>query len=227
MTAFQGLTEETIQFLVDLEANNERDWFQAQKARYKRAFEEPAKALVTALGRRLQEDISEEIHAEPRVNGSIFRLQRDTRFSKDKTPYKAHLDLMFWQGEGRSREKAAYFFRLTPTHLTLGAGKHAFSKEELTRYREAVDTAGESLEALAQELRGQGYRVDGSHYKRVPKGFAKDHPHEALLRHNGLHAWHESEHPDALDSPAFVEHCLAILSPLAPMMTWLHEQVID
>jgi uncharacterized protein (DUF2461 family) len=72
------------------------------------------------------------------VHGSIFAINRDTRFSADKMPYKTHLDLWFWQGPGPSRERPGYFFRLTPERLILGAGMHAFSDGALERYRRAV-----------------------------------------------------------------------------------------
>ena len=68
---------------------------------------------------------------EPRINGSLFRINRDIRFSKDKSPYKAHLDLWFWEGEHRGWESPGFFFRLTPTKLMLGAGMHQFPKEHL------------------------------------------------------------------------------------------------
>ena len=82
--------------------------------------------------------MSPGIHADPRVNGSIFRINRDTRFSKDKTPYKTHLDLFFWEGEGRSRDCPGFFFRMTPRSVVLGAGFHHFDPERLARFRAAV-----------------------------------------------------------------------------------------
>src|SRR5918998_456518 len=110
----------TLDFLTDLRANNSREWFDANRARYERDLVAPAKAFVTAAA-PLLDRLAPGISAEPRVLGSIFRINRDTRFSPDKRPYKAHLDLWFWHGR-RSDAASGLFLRLTPDELSVGAG---------------------------------------------------------------------------------------------------------
>jgi uncharacterized protein (TIGR02453 family) len=134
---FTGFPPELLVFLSDLRANNSREWFQAHRLLYERLLMEPSREFVRAMGAHLKQ-LGEDIHADPKVHGSIFAINRDTRFSADKTPYKTHLDLWFWQGPGPSRERPGYFFRLTPERLILGAGMHAFSDGALERYRRAV-----------------------------------------------------------------------------------------
>src|SRR5207245_10819756 len=114
---------------------------------------DPARALVEAMGEELKA-LGSDIHAEPRVRGSIFAINRDIRFAKDKTPYKTYLDLWFWQGDGLSRERPGYFFRLTPETLTLGAGMHEFSDSVLDRYRRGVldPKRGAELDAIGRAL---------------------------------------------------------------------------
>ena len=90
--------QETVAFLTDLRAHNEKAWFEANRARYDSGFIEPAKAFVEAIGPELN-DLVPRIHAEPSVGGSIFRINRDIRFSSDKRPYKDHLDFWFWEGD--------------------------------------------------------------------------------------------------------------------------------
>ncbi|MEM6991152.1 MAG: DUF2461 family protein, partial [Myxococcota bacterium] len=92
MAKFDGFPKQTLTFLKGLGANNDKAWFTAHRADYDNYFMEPAKHFVVALGERLAKS-SPGIHAEPKVNGSIFRINRDVRFSKDKRPYKDHLDL--------------------------------------------------------------------------------------------------------------------------------------
>jgi uncharacterized protein (TIGR02453 family) len=88
---------DTIEFLADLRRHNNKGWFDAHRDRYEAAYVEPAKAFVEAAAPEMA-TIVPDISAEPRVLGSIFRINRDTRFSTDKRPYKDHLDFWFWQG---------------------------------------------------------------------------------------------------------------------------------
>src|SRR5690242_13666408 len=95
---FQGFSPELPQFLGALRDNNTREWFQAHRAEYEQLLLEPAREFVIALGELLKAQLGQDIHAEPKVHGSILAINRDVRFSPDKTPYKTHLDLWFWQG---------------------------------------------------------------------------------------------------------------------------------
>jgi uncharacterized protein (TIGR02453 family) len=217
---FVGFQPALLEFLANLRANNSRDWFQAHRAEYDELLMQPARDFVLAMGPRLR-TLGEDIHAEPKVHGSIFSINRDTRFSPDKTPYKAHLDLWFWQGSGPSRESPGYFFRLTPESLILGAGMHAFSDSALARYREAVldDARGQQLLDITESL---GSPPGGRTYKRVPQNLPADHPRADWLRHSGLNA---EVTLDPVPSEAFSEHlptlCLEHYQRVAPLQRWL------
>jgi uncharacterized protein (DUF2461 family) len=126
MTAFDGFPPETIRFLRELRVNNRKDWFDAHRVDYEAYWVAPAKAFVVAAGQLLAE-LAPQIRAEPRVLGSIFRINRDTRFSRDQRPYKDHLDVWFWEGE-RRRAVSGFFARLTPEHLGVGASCHGLDK---------------------------------------------------------------------------------------------------
>src|SRR4051794_4151449 len=98
MADFSGFSKDTLQFVAELRLNNEKAWFDENRPRYEAAWLEPAKRFVVALGERLKKKVSKTVQYEPKINGSIMRINRDTRFSKDKQPYKTHLDLWFWDG---------------------------------------------------------------------------------------------------------------------------------
>lgn len=102
MASFSGFDPAALGFLRDLGAHNDRAWFEAHRADYEGLVLGPARELVVALGGRLAR-LAPGVHADPRVNGSILRLNRDARFSADKRPYKTHLDLWLWEGDGPSR----------------------------------------------------------------------------------------------------------------------------
>src|SRR3954447_17445134 len=152
-TAFAGFPREVLDFLEGLAKDNTREYFDLHRDTYQSALLQPAKEFVVALGEELHERVSPGIRAEPRINGSILRINRDTRFSADKRPYKEHVDLWFWEGEARSRERPGLFVRLRPATVTLGAGMHQFEPPALAAYRAAVanEATGRALESAITE----------------------------------------------------------------------------
>ena len=224
---FEGFPAQGLAFLSDLERNNDRDWFQAHKEPYQQTVLAPTQDFVVALGERLQA-ISPGIRYDPRANGgSILRIYRDLRFSKDKTPYNPNVRVGFWEGAGKRMENPSFLVRIQPDGVSLYAGVHVFPKPFLTAYREAVDDEGLGAEleaAMAAVRAAGGYTLGGEHYKRVPRGYETDHPRADLLRYNGLWA-HTADAMDAalITTPGLVEACFKHLSTLAPLHHWLVE----
>ena len=209
MSGFNGFSNDTVTFLSDLKANNTKAWFDDNRSRYEAHYLEPAKDFVAAIGPGLQK-LHAPLNAEPKVNGSIFRVNRDIRFSKDKTPYKPHIDLWFWEGQ-RKGALSGLFFRLAPESLILGAGSHGFQPDHLKAYRTAVaDQKAKSLLRIESDLQSNGLELIGTHYKSLPRGFSADTAdQERLLKFNRLHTHRETPHPANLGTPDFTDHCLA------------------
>ena len=222
MMSFTGFPKETVRFLSGIRDHNEKEWFEGHRGDYERSFLAPAVAFAEALAPRLRK-IEPAITVEPRVNGSIMRINRDIRFSKDKSPYKDHLDLWFWTGDRKGWDTSGFFFRLTPDQLILGAGMHGFAPPTLARYRTAVldDRKGSALAAAVTKLRKAGYDVGTETYKKVPPGAPPDHPRAALLRHGGLHAGWEGKQPAALGKPAILDFVAKHYAAVAPIHRWL------
>src|SRR5690606_3420692 len=156
---------------------NSKAWFEANRALYDEGYVGAGRAFVEALGPRLRA-LAPDVLYEPRVNGSILRVNRDTRFSRDKRPYKDHLDLMFWHGERRGFREPGFFIRLTATDVWLGSGMHHFTEEGLARYRDAVvdESTGTALvRAIAQVEAAGDYMIGSMPRKTVPRGYDKDH----------------------------------------------------
>ena len=111
---FGGFPAASQQFLAELAANNRREWFQEQRERYQRDLLAPAQAFCVALGEQLQA-IAPGIRYDPRANGqgSLLRIQRDTRFSRDKSPYKTVVGILFWEGPGKKMAHPAFGFELS------------------------------------------------------------------------------------------------------------------
>ena len=225
MTTFGGFPPETIRFLRDLRANNHKDWFNAHRSDYEAFWLAPAKAFVVAAGRQLAE-LAPGIRAEPRVLGSILRINRDTRFSRDPSPYKDPLDFWFWEGE-RRQAVSGFFARLTPELFGVGAGCHGLDPEQLTRFRHAVTdpSSGADLAGIAQRLEAAGYRLDGATLKRPPPGFADGGPAGRFLLHKALFVYHDDPADERVHDDAVVVTCMRHWSALAPLHRWLTDNV--
>jgi uncharacterized protein (TIGR02453 family) len=225
MNSFKGFSKETVKFLKDLAGNNKRDWFNEHKEDFNRYVIEPARGFVDAMGERLME-IAPGIIAEPRVNGSIFRIYRDTRFSKDKTPYKTHLGIFMWEGEGPKMECPGFYFHLEPPNLMLGGGIHIFSKSLLEEYRNSVVHPGHGLALVTAAMKvSEVCNIGGVHYKKVPRGFDKDHQFAQFLLYNGLTAWVQTPIPEEVYSEKIVDYCFDVFKGMAPLHYWLREMI--
>lgn len=225
-SGFTGFPTGTVTFFEELSAHNERAWFEANKARYEADVLDPARSFVSAMGQRLA-PLAPGIVADGRTNRSVFRIYRDTRFSKDKTPYKTHLGLWLWEGDRPRMECSGFYFHLEPPKLMVGAGLYQFSKPMLQAYRDAVDEdpAGGELAAIAADLVASGATLGGQSYARVPNGYAKDHPRADLLRHGGLYAGIEVPIPPELHQPALVDWCAERFERLVPLHRWLNQMI--
>jgi uncharacterized protein (TIGR02453 family) len=215
---------ETVKFLSDLRAHNDKAWFDMNRARYESGFIEPAKAFVEVIGPELNELVP-RIRAEPSVGGSIFRINRDIRFSGDKRPYKDHLDFWFWEGD-RKAAVSGLFLRVWPDGVVVGAGAHGFDKYQLAAYRDAVadPTAGAELATIVNDLEAAGHDVGGETYKRVPRGYAATGIAERLLRHSALFV-HAELPVQTATSTKFVDTVLGHWHAFRTVHRWLTANV--
>jgi uncharacterized protein (TIGR02453 family) len=186
--SFTGFSADAMQFLVDLAFNNERTWFQAHKSDYERLLKEPLEALCLDLAAALTKR-GVPLRADPK--SSPFRIYRDTRFSKDKTPYKTNIAASFpWVGDGdawtvgTSERHGGGYMHVSPAGSYMGGGMWRPEPARLAAFRRAIDEDPETaLGALEDPLfRARFESVHGETYKRVPAGYAADHPHAELLR---------------------------------------------
>ncbi len=221
--AFSGFSKETVRFFTALRKNNNRDWFERNREVYEIQVMSPARAFVVALGARLK-TIAPDIAAVPQVNKSIFRLNRDTRFSSDPSPYKTNLGLYFWDMLRKKMEAPGYYFHLEPPDIMLGVGMYMIPDSLLGRFRQAVvdPKRGREIAKIVAAIRSlPGFTVEGLHYKRVPAGFDPGHPNAELLKHNGLYGGVEAKIPEEFFSAGLVDYCFEQYEPLAPLYRWL------
>jgi len=225
MKEFSGFPEETVRFFEDLSRNNNKAWFADHKPEFESSVIAPAREFVEAMGQKLMK-LAPGIIADPRVNGSIFRIYRDIRFSKDKTPYKTHLGIFLWEGERPKKECSGFYVHLEPPNLILGVGIYNFSKPLLEEYRKSAvhPKHGAALAEAVNDV-SEDYVVGVQHYKRVPRGFDPDHENAQLLLHNGLTALEMTPIPKELNTSVFVDYCYESFSDMAPIHFWLRDMV--
>ncbi|MGW8249463.1 MAG: DUF2461 domain-containing protein [Anaerolineales bacterium] len=223
---FPGFPPAGIQFLSELGENNNKEWFTANKSRFEQDLLEPAVAFVAAVGEGLRA-FSPAIQVDLRTNGSgtLMRIYRDVRFSKDKSPYKTSVAGMWWEGQGKKTHSPAYGFHLESRGMDLMAGMFQFDKDQLKRYREAVvDPArGAELRQIVGHLSADSrYRIMGEQYKRTPRGYDPEHPNADLLLYDSLYVRPNQAISIAqVTSPQIVEICLSHFQQMAPVQKWL------
>ncbi len=164
-------------FLRDLAANNERDWFQANKERYEEVAREPALEFIADFGDYLAK-ISPHFAADPRpVGGSLFRIHRDVRFSRDKTPYKAMVGIQFRHERAKGAHAPGFYLHLQPGQVFAAAGVWHPDSAALSRIREAIaaDRDGWQRLTTAKHFTDR-YRLEGDSLKRPPAGYVADDP---------------------------------------------------
>ena len=224
MSDFPGFPAESQEFLRELRANNNREWFAANRPRYEEYVKAPALQWVAAMGARLQ-TLDADIVVDLRTNGSgsLMRAARDTRFSKDKSPYKVNIAMMWWHGGGKKMRHPGFGMQISPDDAGLMVGMFHFTKPMLDAYRRAVldDELGCELIALAEAVEAAGYSLSGKHYKRAPRGFDKDHARVEWLKYNSLHVGSHDIPPSLITTPRLIEVCYERFAELAPVLHWL------
>lgn len=222
-TTFTGFPPEATRFFAKIKENNNKPWFEAHKKEYQTFVVEPTKAFILAMGQRLGK-LAPSIQYDTRANGSgsMMRIYRDVRFSKDKTPYKTWLGVIFWEGNGKKTDNPGYYFGLESDGAGAHAGLHGFPKPFLEAYREAVidDELGEELNTILTTM-PSAYTIGDKHYKRVPRGYDKEHPRADLLLYNSLVVSAPGFSTEAVSSPGFVDACFEHYRQMAPLQQWL------
>ena len=176
-------TPALFRFMRDLEAHNDREWFNANKDRYLNDLRDPALQFVVDFGARLAK-ISPHFLADPRPNGgALFRIYRDIRFSKDKRPYKDHAGLHFRHEAGKSAHTPGFYLHLQPGASFVGVGLWRPDNPTLKVIRDALVADPASWrKAVGNPAFRKEFRVSGESLKRPPKGYDPDHPLIEVLK---------------------------------------------
>ena len=203
--AFAGWPSLALDFYEGLEADNSKAYWLAHKDVYERDVKAPMMALLSELGTEFGE-------------AKLFRPNRDTRFSRDKTPYKTAI----------AARVGLHYVQLSADGLVAGGGMYHMDAGQLARYRKAVvaDGTGRALESLVTRMRQDGLDVHGSDaLKTAPKGYDRDHPRIDLLRSKGLVVMRQWAPAAWLSTAAAKTRVVDLFRAAAPLLEWLETHV--
>ncbi len=210
-----SLNNELLSFLQELKRNNNRDWFQENKPRFQE-FQLEAKMFYEEIKQGLLKD--DEIDTF-----KLFRIYRDVRFSKDKTPYKPHFAGSFSRSGKRLR--GGYYLRIRPGESFLAGGFWAPNKEDLFRIRKEIEISDQEIRDILKApdfKRIFGGELEGEELKTAPKGFQKEHPAIDLIRKKGFIAVRKFSDKEVL-SPDFLKEVLFSFQTLRPFLDYMSE----
>lgn len=183
MATFEGFPADTFAFLNSLSKNNTREWFAENRLRYEQSFLEPALAFIRAMEKPLSRNAPLLTADDRKVGGSLMRIYKDTRFSKDKTPYKTNIGIHFRHAAGKDVHAPGIYLHIAPDECFLGAGIWRPPSGPLKSIREFL---AENPTAWNKAMRNQRFQTQFELYedrlRTAPRGFPKDHPLIAPLR---------------------------------------------
>lgn len=214
---FNGFNKEGLTFLEKLSKNNNRDWFESNKSLFKDVLEPDSKNFTLSLKASLEKLLNKPIKSK------IFRIYRDVRFSKDKTPYNTHIRIAFYLEENPNGP--ALMLSLEPDQsLIMGCGIFEFSKSDIEIYRQNITTniKKQNLDKILNDIKNNQYRVDMPSYKKIPKEYVDQYPQEELLKAKGLTVWKESNLPKEFFSKDAIEFSLTQYKQMLPLHSWLN-----
>lgn len=221
MTTKTYITPDLFTFFRELQENNDREWFQANKQRYETQVRGPLLEFITDFGLRLAEISSHYVADARKSGGSLFRINRDIRFSKDQSPYKTHAGVQFRHESGKDAHAPGFYLHLEPGGVFVGVGIWHPDNKTLGKIRDKIVEEPETWERVkTEEAFASLFTLGGDSLKRGPKGYDPDHPLiEDLKRKDFIASTPFSE--AAACQPDFIEQFAASCRTAAPFVRFL------
>lgn len=226
MTAFSGLPADYFRFFKEIKENNNREWFNDNKQRFRESVQEPLALLVEAMAPRLKK-ISKHFVADPRLNGgSVFRIYKDVRFSKDKTPYKTHGAVQFRHALGKNAHAPGFYVHLDPAEIFYGGGIWTPPPPQLLMIREAIqDNSTKWKKATTSDAFANRFgALRGDGLVRPPRGFDAEHPFIDDIKRKSFFAMAQGK-PAQAKKPTFCDDIEDAMKGAKPLMKFLCDAV--
>ena len=225
---FNGFSREGIEFLKKLELNNTKAWFENNRTTWEKQILLPNTNFIQGMGETLQ-ILVPTIHYKPKVSGSLFRIYRDVRFSKDKTPMKSKIGLLFWQGQAHRMQSSSFYMHYDKESYFVATGIRAFKPPLLKTYRAYIKYKKhrESLHVILEELKQKGYSLPEPKYKRVPAEFDKDEEYIYLTKCASMFAYIEYKIDDVFFSEVIIDRLFKVYQDMVKLQKWVYKMSLD
>jgi uncharacterized protein (TIGR02453 family) len=221
MAAASPFNEEFFEFFRDLEANNEREWFAANKPRYQSEVLEPSFDFVSQVADQLAELSPHFVAVPSLVRGSVFRIYRDTRFAHDKAPYKTFQGIRFPHEMAKDVHAPGFYMHLEPGGVFVGAGAWHPDAKALKAFRNAIVKDGDGWRSVREDPGfGAHFQLEGDSLQRAPKGFDPDSPWIEDLRRKDFIGVCRLAESEAL-ADGFVERFIDLCRAGSPLVRFL------
>jgi len=217
MTEFAGFPADFFRFFKQLKKNNNREWFNENKTRFQESVLEPMSMFIVAMQPRLMK-ISGHYVADPKIHGgSMFRIYRDTRFSKDKTPYKTHAACQFRHEAGKDAHAPGFYIHIDTDQVFFCGGIRTPPSTKLNKIRDFIADNARSWARIknARKVVDVG-GIQGDSLKRAPRGFNEEHVHIEDLKRKSFYVMTETS-PESAAKPGFVDEVTEGFTRAAPL----------
>jgi len=221
---FNGFSKKGIKFLKELETNNTKVWFENHRSIWEKYILLPNQNFIQEMGETLQ-IIVPTIHYKPKVSGSLFRIYRDVRFSKDKTPMKSKIGLLFWQGSAHRMQSSSFYMHYDKDNYFIASGIRAFKPPLLKTYRAYIKhhKYRASLHMILENLKSKGYCFSEPKYKKVPAEFIKDGEYMYLTKQACMFSYIEYKIDDTFFSIDIIDRVFKVYQDMAELQKWVYE----
>lgn len=222
-TYFKGFKKEFWNFFEELKENNDREWFAENKERYKSDVVTPCMDFIVDMGERLK-DISPHYVAIPKSNGgSMFRIYRDVRFSKDKRPYKENAGIQFRHKLGKNAHAPGFYVHLEKGNLFYGGGIWSPENEILAKIRDRIVEHPKKWQSIIEneEFLSTFENVRGDGLKRPPRGYDPDNKFIEDLKRKSFFAMHNVKSHAMVGKPAFIDDVVEKFEAASPLVAFL------
>ncbi|HTY38981.1 MAG TPA: DUF2461 domain-containing protein [Bacteroidota bacterium] len=217
---FDGFPKEGLSFLKRLKRNNRRPWFEKHKSEYEEFVKLPMQSFIAALKSPMMK-LAPEFQVDPKK--SMFRIYRDTRFSRNKNPYKTHIAAIF-HVHGHWQESAGFYAHIEPGSVYVGGGIYMPGSDQLKLIRRAIAESAEEFIDIIEDRRftRRFGSLEGEKLQRMPLGYPAHHPMGDWLKFKSFYAGAEWGEKECL-SRSFVEHVLGAYSDILPLVRFLNK----
>jgi uncharacterized protein (TIGR02453 family) len=221
---FNGFSKKGIEFLTDLKNNNTKIWFESNRDIWENEINQYTKDYVEEMGETLQ-ILVPTIKFKPKVGGSLFKIYRDVRFSKDKTPMKSKIGTIFWQGNGHKMQSSCFYMHFDIDTYFVASGIRNFKQPMLKTFREYLQNEKhrESLHYIIENIKSKGYNIPEPKFKRVPRGCDINDTYSYLYFYGAMYAFIEFDIDNTFYTFDIVTKIFNIYNDMQDIQKWVYE----